>query len=356
VATPLVERSAPVESARCLVVDDDPMVRRTLSRVLQHHGMAVLEAQSGEEALALLAPSAVPLVITDLYMPGMDGLTLLREITRRHPDTAVLVLTGVAEVRTAIECLQLGALDYLSKPILAEEVRTRVGNALETRRLALENRWLQQSYQARLESRVRELVRRNQEMFLVQIQLAVRTFEAKEAHTRGHSRRVALYATRTAVQLGLAGAVLDQVRLGAELHDTGKIGIRDAVLSKPGPLQPEEFEEVRRHVLEGEEILAPLRKGHPAVLQIVRHHHEHVDGTGFPDGLRGDAIPLVARIVSVADAFDAMTTPRAYRPPRSIPSAVEELNRCAGTQFDPKVVDAFHRAFPDPSHLPVQAA
>lgn len=170
--------------------------------------------------------------------------------------------------------------------------------------------------------------------------------EKKDEYTRGHSQRVSRYAVRTAVLLGFSGDVLDQIRLGGELHDIGKIGTRDAVLRKPGPLTPTEFEEIKQHVIEGEEILEPLRRDHPIVLQIVRSHHERIDGSGFPDGLRGPAIPMVARIVAVADAFDAMTTERTYRVPVAAQQALAELKRVAGVQFDTDCVVAFARAFP----------
>jgi len=352
----LVAGSAPppVGSARCLVVDDDAMVRRTLGRVLASQGMAVLEAGSADEALTLLATEgAVPLVLTDIYMPGRSGLDLLRDLRRRYPDTAVLMITGVAEVKSAVESMQLGAFDYLAKPLQVEEVRNRVHNALERRRLALENRYLQESYQERLEAQLRQLSHRNKEMFLGQVQMAVRMLEKKDEYTRGHSDRVAEYSVRTAIQLGFAGAILEEIRLGGILHDIGKIGVRDAVLNKPGPLTPLEFEEIRLHVLAGEEILEPLRRDHPVVLDIVRSHHEHLDGTGFPDRLSGDEIPLLARVVSVADAFDAMTTSRAYRVPRSPSEAMVELEAWVGRQFDPLVVAAFLRAFPDADRLPI---
>lgn len=339
--------------ARCLVVDDDPLVRRSLCRVLRAQGMEPIEAESGEDALAiLLADRALPLVITDLYMPGMDGLTLVREVKSHCPDTAVLVITGVADVETAVKSFQLGASDYLSKPVLIEEVRARVQSALEKRRLILENRWLQKSYQERLEGQLRDLTRRNQEMFLGQIQMAVRMLEARDIYTRGHSQRVAIYATKTAVQLGITGDLLEQVRLGGELHDIGKIGTRDELLNKPEALTEAEFKEVQRHVVEGEEILAPLRRDHPIVLQIVRSHHERLDGGGFPDGLEGDAIPLPARIVSVVDAFDAMTTNRAYRLTRTPADALQVIEQHSGTQFDPEVVAAFQRGFRDLHRLP----
>jgi putative nucleotidyltransferase with HDIG domain len=186
-----------------------------------------------------------------------------------------------------------------------------------------------------------------------QIQMAVRMLEKKDRYTRSHSQRVSRYAVRTAHVLGLSGHALDQIRLGGELHDIGKIGTRDSVLRKPGPLTPGEFEEIKRHVIEGEDILEPLRRDTPMVLQIVRSHHERLDGSGFPDGLKGEAIPFCARIVAVVDAFDAMTTNRAYRSPRPAAEALAELCRCAGVHFDDAVVSAFQRAFPDPERLPI---
>jgi putative nucleotidyltransferase with HDIG domain len=335
-------------------VDDDPLVRRTLARVLQSQGMSTVELDSASSAIEWLEREGpVPLVITDIYMPGMDGIELLRRVRRAWPDSAVLVITGVAEVGTAVECLQQGALDYLAKPVQLEEVRARIHNALERHRLTLENRYLQRSYQERLEAQLRELVRRNKEMFLGQIHMAVRMLEKKDIYTRGHSNRVAVYAVKTAVQMGYTGEILDQIRLGGELHDIGKIGTRDEVLNKPGPLTPDEFEEIKKHVVEGEEILEPLRREHPLVLDIVRSHHERIDGTGFPDRLTGPSIPVVARLVAVADAFDAMTTSRAYRPSRTPGEALDELERCAGTHFDAPVVSAFQRAFPDVERLPI---
>jgi cyclic di-GMP phosphodiesterase len=323
-------------------------------RVLRSLGLATLEASNGREALALLEEQGeVPLIVSDLYMPEMDGIAFLREVHRRWPDVAFIMLTGVAEVSTAVECLKHGAFDYIAKPFLVDEVRARVDNALEKRRLVLENRFLQQSYQERLESSIRELDQRNKEQFVGQIQMAVRMLEKKDVYTRGHSQRVSRYAVKTAVFLGFTGEILDQIRLGGELHDIGKIGTRDSVLQKPGPLTPSEFEEIKKHVTEGEEILQPLRREHPLVLQIVRNHHERVDGSGFPDGLRGEAIPMVARVVAVVDAFDAMTTNRSYRKPRAAGEAMQELVRFAGVQFDSDVVVAFQKAFPDMEKLPI---
>lgn len=340
--------------ARALVVDDDLQVRKTVVRVLRSLGLEILEAGDGRAALDTLEEQGeVPLLVSDVHMPRMDGTTLVREVHSRWPDVAIVMLTGVAEVTTAVDCLTHGAMDYLAKPVLPGEVRARVENALEKRRLILENRFLQQSYQERLQASIRELDQRNKEQFVGQIQMAVRMLEKKDVYTRGHSQRVSRYAVKTAVILGYSGNTLDQIRLGGELHDIGKIGTRDSVLQKPGPLTAIEFEEIKKHVIEGEDILEPLRRDNPLVLQIVRSHHERLDGTGFPDGLKGEAIPIVARIVAVVDAFDAMTTNRSYRTPRPPGEALEELRRFAGVHFDSDVVTAFLQAFPDPEKLPI---
>ena len=336
---------------RCLVVDDDPIVRRAVARMVESLGLGCREAADGQQALDLLyrLGGDVPLVISDIQMPGMDGMALLRTLRERHADTVVIMLSGLSEVQTAVECLQHGAIDYLSKPVMVDELRARVSQALEKRDLRLQNRF----YQIQLESRVRDLTARNRELFVEQIQLAVRLLEARDSYTRGHSQRVSRYAVGASVRLGLTDDRLEQVRLGAELHDIGKIGTADSILNKAGPLTEEEFTIIQRHTTDGEAILGPLFRDRPAVLQIVRSHHERVDGAGFPDGLRAEAIPLEARIVAVADAFDAMTTNRAYRVGRTPGEAIEELRRSSGTQFDGEVVEAFRMAFPDPHALPL---
>lgn len=336
--------------ARCLVVDDDAQVRRALLRVIEGHGLACVEAASGVEAIEVLRREGeIPLCVSDIYMPEGDGLTLLREALRLFPDMAIIMLTGVAEVSTAVECLKLGALDYISKPVMVEEVRARIDKALEKRELVLQNRF----YQQNLESRVRELDRRNKQSLINGVQMMVHALEAKDAYTSGHSTRVSRYAIKTAVQLGFAGDRLEHIRLGGELHDIGKIGTREDILNKPDRLTPEEFEHIKTHTTLGERILAPFFTESRAVLQIVRSHHERIDGSGFPDGLRSDQIPMEARIVAVVDAFDAMTTNRAYRASRTPTEAITELSRCCGTHFDPEVVDAFRRAFSDVSTLPI---
>ncbi len=329
-------------TARCLVVDDDAQVRGALARVIESQGLMCLEASSGTEALALLKREGeIPICISDIYMPGMDGLTFLQQALELYPDMAVIMLTGVTEVNTAVQCLQLGALDYMSKPALIDEVKARVHKALEKRDLVIQNRF----YRQNLESRVRELDQRNKQSLINGVQTLVHALEAKDAYTSGHSARVSRYAVKTGVRLGFTGDRLEQLRLGGELHDIGKIGTREDILNKPGPLTTDEFEHIKVHTTLGERILAPFLGESVSVLRIVRSHHERMDGNGFPDGLQSQDIPVEARIVAVVDAFDAMTTNRAYRPSRSNAEAVEELRRSAGSHFDPQVVDAFLGAF-----------
>jgi len=339
-------RSSNGVRARCLIVDDDAQVRHVLSRVIQTHGLSAVEASSGTDALAALEREGdIPVCISDIYMPEMDGVTFLREAVSRYPDMAVIMLTGVAEVNTAVECLKLGALDYISKPVMVEEVRARLDKALEKRDLILQNRF----YQQNLETRVRDLDRSNKMSLINGVQTLVHALEAKDAYTSGHSSRVSRYAVKAAVLLGYTGDALELVRLGGELHDIGKIGTREDILNKAGPLTQDEFNHIKEHAPLGEKILAPFMGGSPIVLRIVRSHHERLDGSGFPDALRGDDIPLEARIVAVADAFDAMTTNRAYRHPRSPEQAIQELRRCAGVQFDHTVIAAFLQAYGDGS-------
>jgi putative two-component system response regulator len=338
--------------ANCLVVDDEPGVRRSLARMLQAQGFHCYEASSGLEALEVLERiGETPLIVSDMRMPELDGIGFLEAVRRRYPDTSVIMLTGLSDTTTAVDCLHLGAADFLLKPISMNELQARVARALEKRALVLQNRY----YQENLERRVHDQAQRIQELFLQGVQMLARALEAKDAYTRGHSIRVSRYAVATARRMGFQGTPLEGIRLGGELHDIGKIGTRESVLHKPGRLTAEEFRQISEHPLLGERMLSPLARESPDVLRIVRSHHERFDGSGFPDGLRGDHIPIEARIVAVADAFDAMTTRRPYRDSRPPAQAMAELRRVAGTQLDPEAVEAFVAAHPHPERLPLSA-
>jgi putative two-component system response regulator len=341
---PTTQFESPVVAgaAKCVVVDDEPGVRSFLTRILQAQGFQCFEAGSGREALRVLDfIGEPPLIISDMLMPEMNGINFLEMVRTRYPDTSVIMLSGASETSTAVDCLHRGAADYLLKPISGSELQARVTRALEKRALVLQNRF----YQKNLERQVHQQALRIQELFLQGVQTLARALEAKDAYTRGHSIRVSQYAVATAERMGFEGESLNGIRLGGELHDIGKIGTRESVLHKPGSLTDEEFRQMSEHPLLGERMLSPLAQESPDVLRIVRSHHERLDGRGFPDGLRGEKIPIEARIVAVADAFDAMTSWRPYREPRTPADALAELRRVAGSQLDPEAVEAFVMAW-----------
>ena len=333
--TPEADRLTP--ALRCLVVDDEPHLRRVLVRVMQADGFACDEASTGVEALATLARRPVTLLLSDLHMPEMDGIGLLREVRARYPDVAVVMITAVADVATAVSCLGAGAMDYLTKPFHIEEVRARVRQALDKRRLVLENR----DYQERLEERVAVQSHRLEQLFLASIQSLADALEVKDTYTHGHSVRVSQYSSVIARALGLEPEDVRQVEIGGRVHDIGKIGVRESVLNKNGPLTDEEYQHIMTHPMVGWRILSPLLSDMPKALNIVRSHHERFDGRGLPDKLAGADIPREARIAAVADTFDAMTSARPYRPGVPLEATISELRRCAGAPFDPEVVDAF---------------
>ena len=332
----------PAASApHCVIVDDETSLRRVLVRLMRADGFICHEAADGRAALDLLDRVPATLLLSDLHMPEFDGLMLLREVRERHTDIAVIVITAVADVATAVSALSVGAMDYLTKPFHVDEVRARVRQALEKRRLIMENR----GYQQRLEARVAEQGQRLEALFLASIQSLADALEVKDPYTHGHSLRVSSYSVAIAKALGLSAEDIRQIEIGGRVHDIGKIGVREAVLNKPGPLTPDEYQHVMTHPSVGWRILAPLLDDVPRALHIVRSHHERYDGTGAPDRLAGDQIPLEARIAAVADTFDAMTSVRPYRPGVPLADTLVELRRCRGAQFDPDCVSAFFDAF-----------
>jgi response regulator RpfG family c-di-GMP phosphodiesterase len=270
----------------CLIVDDEPRLRQVLVHLMRNDGFTCLEAGNGEEALVQLQQHAVTLVMSDLRMPKMDGLELLRRVRAKWPDVAVVMITAVADVEVAVSCLASGAMDYLTKPFHLEEVRARVAQALEKRRLVLENRSFQQS----LQEKVAVQARRLEELFLASIQSLAEALEVKDPYTRGHSIRVSHYSVVIARELGLSAEDLRQIELGGHVHDIGKIGVREDVLNKPGKLTDAEYEHIMTHPVVGWRILAPLLGETPLALNIVRSHHERLDGRGIPDRLAGASI------------------------------------------------------------------
>lgn len=321
---------------RVLVVDDQEAVARTIARWLERTGFECRVAHSMQEALE--HADGYGIILADIHMPGGSGLDLARALKERDPAVQVILITGSTTLETAIEAIRLDTDDYLLKPFDPVELIHSVRRAAEHRRLLLENR----DYRRTLEERVARQARRLEKLYLSSIHSLVSALEAKDVHTHGHSNRVSEYALALLESIG--GVSEESMRIGAQLHDIGKIGIAGGILGKPGPLEGEEMLHIRKHPSIGIQILEPLLEDRTA-LDIVRHHHERWDGTGYPDGLAGEEIPLAARIVAVADTFDAMTTSRPYRAARTPAQAIAEIRREAGRQFDPAVAEHAARVF-----------
>ena len=323
-----------------LVVDDEQIVRRLLHQKLANEGYACLEAASADEALDILKHNAdIALVVSDMKMPGKSGMELLAEVKTLYPYTAVIIATAVTETATAIDCMKQGAYDYLTKPFKLDEVLFSIWRALDKRRLQLENREYRQNLEAKVEYQSEKI----RSSFFNAITSLAYALDAKDGYTAGHSERVSEIAVGIGIELELPQIEMERLRLAGKIHDIGKIGIDSAILHKPGVLNPAERAEMERHPAVGERILQPIVED-STVLAIVRNHHERWDGQGYPDRLVGEGIPLGARILALADTFDAITSERPYRTGKSVDFAVNEIERCAGSQFDPAVVDAFKKA------------
>jgi response regulator RpfG family c-di-GMP phosphodiesterase len=326
-----------------LVVDDDEAVRDVIGTLLGEEGYLCTSATGAEEALALCKAQEFHLVLSDMKMPGRDGLWLLERLRNDFPTTAVIMLTAIGDTELAVDCLRRGAADYrLTPPRLTDLVRA-IERALARRRLEL----ARHRYRTSLESRVREktaelqrALREVEQSYQSTLHALVQALDAREHETSDHSQRVVRYTLAVAERLGLAAGLLPDIGRGALLHDIGKIGVPDAVLLKEGPLDPEEWREMRLHPQIGWRMIKgiPFLQG---AAEIVLDHQERWDGSGYPRGLLGEAIPVGARIFAVADTFDAMTSDRPYRRGTSFAKAREEIARCAGTQFDARCVQGF---------------
>ena len=318
------------------VVDDEPAAQDVLIRAARSWHYRCQAAGTAEQALELLEKRLTPIVVTDLRMPGRGGVWLVHEIRRRWPQVGVIVLTAGCDATAADECREAGAHHYFFKPIKLDEFRHVLDTAARAYRLEQEN----QAYRSRLERAVRRQTNRVRKTFLSAIDSLVRTMEERDAYTAGHSLRVRRYSLALADALGLPPRQRKLLSLAAKLHDIGKAGVPEAVLNKPAALTDDEYRLVREHPVIGERILSPIIRN-PEVMAGIRGHHERLDGGGYPDGLAGARIPLLARLIAIPDCFDALTTSRAYRDAMPLPRALEVLEAGAGTHFEPEFVRAF---------------
>src|SRR4030042_2055721 len=320
---------------RILIVDDEKIVRRSLNKYLTMNGFACEEASNADEAMEYLRNKTADLVILDIMMPGTPGSVLLPQIKEAFPNTAVIMATAVVEPDAIVNCMKNGAYDYITKPFDVSQLIKNIETVLEKRNLELN---LKEKSQF-LEGKVTEQAKELQKLFIDAVESLISALEAKDKYTAGHSRRVTKIALDIAVTLGVHGEELENIRWAALLHDIGKIGIDPTVQNKPGILTPTEYNYILTHCTIGPGIVQPLVND--VIVEAIRHHHDSYDGTGLNQTLKGDTIPLISRILAVADSFDAMTSDRPYRTAMSASKAVGEIQRCAGTQFDPLVVQSF---------------
>ena len=311
------------ERARVLVVDDDPMVLDALEVVLGDH-WEVFTAGSAAEGRTVLESEKIAVVVSDQRMPGESGVDLLSWALEHSPDTIRILLTGYTDLDTVVQAINQGQVwYYIRKPWDNHHVVALLTRAIDYR-------------ERTLEARTR---------FQGAIRLLVLALEASHPYTSGHSTRVTRYSEVIAHAMGLRSRDRDNVILAAQLHDIGKIGVDNRYLDKEGALTEEEWGSVQTHVTMGARLLEEGGFLEP-IIPLLASQHESLDGSGYPDGKVGDEIPLGGRIIALADAFDAMTSDRAYRKAMPVEDAVSELRACAGQQFDPAVVEAFCRALP----------
>jgi len=328
---------------RVLVVDDEAPIREIITRKLSADGYEMNDASEAETALKELARENYDCVLSDIHMPGMDGVELLRRIRVTDQDIAVILVTGAPDMDAALEAMRLGAYDHLSKPLNLSELSLTVDRAIEKKRLVEQNRAYQRDLESMVQERTQQLAEANDELkrlFMSSIKALAQALEAKDEYTQGHSARVAEIGVSIAQYLSLPDREIQNLWVAGLLHDIGKIGIRENVLNKPGKLDEAEWESVQQHPVVAARILGPIEELSD-VIEIVMHHHEHFDGSGYPEGIRGSDIPLGARILTVADAYDALTSKRPYRDALPSEEAISILEDAAGTQFDPVIVRAF---------------
>jgi putative nucleotidyltransferase with HDIG domain len=327
-----------------LVVDDEETIREVVSSMLNQAGYHARQAASGMEALELLdCGEDFELILTDMMMPEMDGIALLEKIKERFPDVPVVMVTAVHDISVALAAIRNGAYDYLLKPFEREQLLLTVRRALENRTLKLENHNYQMNLEALVNARTEQLRQAMADLersYDITLEALGDALDLKDAETVGHSKRVTAYTIKIAAAFNVPADKIRIIARGAFLHDIGKMAIPDAILSKPAALTPAESRIVREHCLHGYQILRKIPFLQEAA-EIVYTHQERYDGSGYPRGLKGDEIPLGARIFAIADTLDAITSDRPYRPAQNLQAARTEIQSWSGKQFDPEIIEVF---------------
>jgi putative two-component system response regulator len=315
-----------------LLVDDEEGIRGILNKGLAMRGYVCDEAEDGEQALTKLRQYPSDLVIMDINMPGRQGNEILPLITANFPETAVIMASGISDNKVIAKCIKDGAQDYINKPFKFEQVLQSVNGTLDKRRVALEiQRYFQEmGHTGGSQAEPRKL-------FLGTVESLVNTLESLDTYIKGHSQEVSNIALSIGQQLGFSAEDMDDLRWAALLHDVGKIAVDPNILNKPGELTSSEYRHIMTHAVVGPNLVKPFVN--ERVVDIISHHHDRYDGSGLNQTIRGKDIPLGARIVAVADAYQAMTSDRPYRRAMSKHDAMEELVWYSGTQFDPIIAN-----------------
>jgi|SRR5438132_11329087 len=329
---------------RILVVDDEETIREVVSSMLGSGHYECKQAASAFEALALLdSGEEFELMLSDLLMPDLDGIGLLERTKEKFPDMPVVMVTAVHDISVALAAIRNGAYDYLLKPFEREQLMATVRRALENRRLKIENRAYQTELEALVDAKTEQLrkaMANLERSYDITLEALGDALDLKDAETEGHSKRVTAFTIAIARAMGLPNDHIRVIARGAFLHDIGKMAIPDAILRKPGALNPEEVAIMREHCYRGYQMLKKIPFLQEAC-DIVYAHQERFDGTGYPRGLKGNEIPLGARMFAVADTLDAIMSDRPYRPAQPLSAARKEIEKWSGRQFDPEVVATF---------------
>lgn len=328
---------------KILIVDNEQLMRSLLTSLLRKEGYQIENARDGLEAMRMLAVKSFDLVISDLMMEGADGMQLLEQVRARQLQTPVILVTALQDVTMAIKAMRMGAFDVVLKPFDREALLEAVARGVAYGHTARRNTTYRNSLEHLVEARtslLREAMFELERSYDTTLEALGDALDLKDSETEGHSRRVTAYTIALARSMGVEAGDMKIIKHGAFLHDIGKMAIPDAILLKPGRLDPEEQTIMRRHCLSGYQIVRKIPFLKEAA-DIVYSHQEHFDGGGYPRKLRGEEIPLGARIFAVADTLDAITSDRPYRRGSPFSAARNEIARCGGTQFDPRVVEAF---------------
>jgi putative nucleotidyltransferase with HDIG domain len=340
-----------------LIADDEEAIRDVVSTLLEAQGYRCITSSNGRQAVELLREQTVDIVLSDMVMPEMDGMQLLSWLRTHDRDIPVIMVTAMHDVSTALEAMRRGAYDYILKPFERDQLMMGVRRALDHRRLIVENRNYQKNLERLVQQRTAELknaLSQLEESYDETLEALGGALDLKDSETEGHCKRVMVFTLEIAKAMGIESSLLPQLARAAFLHDIGKMAIPDRILRKPGPLNEDERLIMRTHCEIGYNMLIRIPFLREAA-EIVLAHQEYFDGTGYPRGLRGEAIPLGARIFAIADSLDAMISDRPYRSALSVDHARAEIRRCSGTQFDPAIVEVF-LGIPDSTWLELREA